>query len=156
MNGAALEGSTGNVSIARRGKDVVMKKLPGLFGLALGLALSLGGVAHADQTLTTELIKVGPDDALACDAVNVGQRAVDATVAIIVVPPVGSPIDANISATFCEASLLGTNFVCSHTAESNALMPGTRAYCQVVVAGPASKVRATLRNETTGEKSDAR
>jgi hypothetical protein len=133
------------------------KKLAGMVGLLVVLAA--GGVVHADQTLTTELIKVTADDTLVCDAANVGQRAVDATVAIIVVPPVGSPIDPSISATFCEASLLASNFVCSHSAtttSSNALMPGTRAYCQVVVAGPASKVRATLRNETTGEKSDAR
>jgi hypothetical protein len=124
--------------------------------VGLALVLTTGGVVRADQTLTTELIKVGVDDALVCDAANVGPRAVDATVAVIIVPPVGAPIDPNISATFCEASLLASNFVCSHTAMSNAILPGMRAYCQVVVAGPASKVRATLRNETTGEKSDAR
>jgi len=129
-----------------------MKKLTCVVGLALGC----GSAASADQTLTSELIKVGPEDVLVCDAVNVGQRAVDATVAIILVPPVGSPIDPAISATFCEASQLASNFVCSHTAVSDALMPGTRAYCQIVVAGPASMVRATLRNETTGEKADAR
>lgn len=140
--------------VARRGKDGAIKKLAGVVGLLLVLAS--GGLVHADQTLTTELIKVGLDDALVCDAANVGQRAVDATVAIIIVPPVGAPVDATISATFCEASLLASNFVCSHAATSNAIMPGSRAYCQVVVAGPASKVRATLRNETTGEKSDAR
>ncbi len=128
----------------------------GVVGLLLVLATS--AVVHADQTLTTELIKVGVDDTLVCDAANVGQRAVDATVAIIVLPPVGALIEPIISATFCEASLLASNFVCSHTATttSNTVLPGTRAYCQVVVAGPASKVRATLRNEMTGEKSDAR
>jgi hypothetical protein len=131
-----------------------MKKLAG--GLGLALVLTLGGPAHADQTLISELVKAGPDDSLVCDAVNVGPRAVDATVAIIVVPPVGAPVDPTISATFCEASLLGTNFVCSHAASSDAVMPGTRAYCQVVVAGPASRIRATLRNESTGEKADAR
>ena len=134
----------------------MQKKFAAVVGLALLLAT--GAAVHADQTLTTELIKVGVDDTLVCDAANVGQRAVDATVAIIVVPPMGAPIDPSISATFCEASLLASNFVCSHTttATSNTILPGTRAYCQVVVAGPASKVRATLRNETTGEKSDAR
>jgi hypothetical protein len=132
----------------------MLKTFGGVAGLALVLATS--AVVHADQTLTTELIKVEADDALVCDAANVGPRAVDATVAIIVVPPVGAPVDPTISATFCEASLLSSNFVCSHTASPNAIIPGTRAYCQVVVAGPASKVRATLRNETTGEKSDAR
>ncbi len=125
-------------------------------GVGLVLVLATAAPVHADQTLTTELIKVSLDDTLVCDAANVGPRAVDATVAIIVVPPVGAPIDPTISATFCEASLLASNFVCSHTATSNAILAGTRAYCQVVVAGPASKVRATLRNETTGEKSDAR
>ncbi len=131
-----------------------MKKLAGAVGLLLVLAW--GGVVHADQTLTSELIKVSFNDALVCDAANVGQRAVDATVAIIIVPPVGSATDPTISATFCEASLLGSNFVCSHTTTSDEALTGARAYCQVVVAGPASKVRATLRNETTGEKSDAR
>lgn len=128
----------------------------GLVGLMLVLAT--GTVVHADQTLTTELIKVGVDDTLVCDAVNVGQRAVDATVAVILVPPVGAGIEPIISATFCEANLLASNFVCSHTATptSETIVPGTRAYCQVVVAGPASRVRATLRNETTGEKSNAR
>ena len=132
------------------------KTFAGVVGLAVVLAT--GAAVHADQTLTTELIKVGVDDTLVCDAANVGQRAVDATVAIIVVPPMGAPIDPSISATFCEASLLASNFVCSHTttSSSNTILPGTRAYCQVVVAGPASKVRATLRNETMGEKSDAR
>ena len=72
-----------------------MKKLTCVVGLALGC----GSAASADQTLTSELIKVGPEDVLVCDAVNVGQRAVDATVAIILVPPVGSPIDPAISAT---------------------------------------------------------
>ena len=115
-----------------------MKTVAGVAGLLL--VLVSGGVVHADQTLTTELIKVSFEDALVCDAANVGPRAVDAT----------------ITATFCEASLLASNFVCSHTATANAILPGTRAYCQIVVAGPASKVRATLRNETTGEKSDAR
>ena len=131
-----------------------MTKATGLLGLLLVLALV--GVAGADQTLTSDLIKAGPEDSLACDAVNIGPRAVDATVAIIVVPPVGAPIDPTISATFCEASMLGTNFVCSHTASANSVMPGTVAYCQIVVAGPASQVRATLRNETTGEKANAR
>jgi len=120
------------------------------------LVLVSGGAVHADQTLTTELIKVSFDDTLVCDAANVGPRAVDATVAIVVIPPVGAPVDATITATFCEASLLASNFVCSHTTIANAILPGTRAYCQVVVAGPASMVRATLRNEVTGEKSDAR
>ena len=113
-------------------------------------------VAYADQTLTSELIKVSHSDVLVCDAANVGVRAVDVTVAIIIVPPVASTSTPAISATFCEASLLGSNFVCSHTATSDEVWPGTRAYCQVIVAGPTSKVRATLRNETTGEKSDAR
>jgi hypothetical protein len=131
-----------------------MKTVAGVVGVLL--VLVSGGAVHADQTLTTELIKVSLDDALVCDAANVGPRAVDATVAIIVIPPVGAPVDATITATFCEASLLASNFVCSHTAAANAILPGTRAYCQIVVAGPASKVRATLRNETTGEKSDAR
>jgi len=133
--------------------------MPRTFAALAGLLLALaaGSPVHADQTLTTDLIKVGVDDTLVCDAANVGLRAVDATVAIIIVPPMGSPVDPTISATFCEASLLASNFVCSHTtATSKDLLPGTRAYCQVLVAGPASKVRATLRNEMTGEKSDAR
>ena len=133
----------------------MLKLLAGGVALAVALAVTVA-VGHADQTLTTELIKVSADDALVCDAANVGKRAVDATVAIIVVPPVGAPVDPTISATFCEASLLASNFVCSHAATANAVMPGTRAYCQVVVSGPASRVRATLRNESTGEKSDAR
>jgi hypothetical protein len=131
------------------------KMLAALAGFLL--VLMAGSPVRADQTLTSELIKVGVDDTLVCDAANVGQRAVDATVAIIIVPPMGAPVDPSISATFCEASLLATNFVCSHTTStSKDLLPGTRAYCQVLVAGPASKVRATLRNEMTGEKSDAR
>jgi hypothetical protein len=135
---------------------MMLKMVAGVIGLVFVLAP--GAAVHADQTLTTELIKVGVDDTLMCDAANVGQRAVDATVAIILVPPMGAPVDPSISATFCEASLLASNFVCSHTTttSSNTVLPGTRAYCQVVVAGPASKVRATLRNETTGEKTDAR
>ena len=124
--------------------------------IALLLVLLSAVVAHADQTLTSELIKVSHSDVLVCDAANVGVRAVDVTVAIIIVPPVASTSTPAISATFCEASLLGSNFVCSHTATSDEVWPGTRAYCQVIVAGPTSKVRATLRNETTGEKSDAR
>ena len=124
--------------------------------LAFALALASTQVAHADQTLTSELIKVSHGDVLVCDAANVGVRAVDVTVAIIIVPPVASTSTPTISATFCEASVLGSNFVCSHTATSDEAWPGTRAYCQVVVSGPASKVRATLRNETTSEKSDAR
>jgi hypothetical protein len=146
--------------VNERGKDGAMTAMTrmwvGVVGLMLVLATST--VVHANQTLTTELIKVGVDDTLVCDAANVGQRAIDATVAIILVPPVGAGIDPTISATFCEASLLASNFVCSHTATatSDTVFPGTRAYCQVVVAGPASKVRATLRNEMTGEKSDAR
>jgi hypothetical protein len=124
--------------------------------VALLLVLVSTPVVHADQTMTTELIKVSHGDALVCDAANVGLRAVDATVAIIIVPPVGSTSTPTISATFCEASLLGSNFVCSHTATSDEVWLGTRAYCQVVVGGPASKVRATLRNEMTNEKSDAR
>jgi hypothetical protein len=132
----------------------MLKMYAGVAGLLLVFAT--GFPVHADETLTSELIKVGVDDTLVCDAANVGQRAVDATVAIIVVPPMGSAFDPSISATFCEASLLATNFVCSHTTTANNISPGTRAYCQVVVAGPASQVRATLRNEATGEKSDAR
>jgi hypothetical protein len=124
--------------------------------VALVLALVSSAVAHADQTLTSELIKVSHGDVLVCDAANVGVRAVDVTVAVIIVPPVASTSTPTISATFCEASVLGSNFVCSHTATSDEVWPGTRAYCQVVVAGPTSKVRATLRNETTSEKSDAR
>ncbi|HXJ83424.1 MAG TPA: hypothetical protein VMS64_32655 [Candidatus Methylomirabilis sp.] len=122
------------------------------------LFLLAPGLVFADQTLTSELIKLNADDTIVCDAANVGQRAVDATVAIIVAPPVGATIDPSISATFCEASVLASNFVCSHTttATGDTFVPGARAYCQVVVAGPTSKVRATLRNETTGEKSDAR
>ena len=93
---------------------------------------------------------------LVCDAATVGVRTVDVTVAIIIVPPVASTSTPAISATFCEASLLGSNFVCSHTATADGVWPGTRAYCQVIVVGPTSTVRATLRNETTSEKSDAR
>src|SRR5262245_56132095 len=104
---------------------MMVRTFAGAIGLLLVLAA--GGVAHADQTLTTELIKVSADDTLVCDAANVGQRAVDATVAIIVVPPMGSPIDPSISATFCEASLLASNFVCSHTtiATGNTVLHGT-------------------------------
>jgi hypothetical protein len=136
------------------------KRMLKTFASVVGLVVVLGtgATVQADQTLTTELIKVSAEDTLICDAANVGQRAVEATVAIIIVPPMGAPVDPIISATFCEASLLASNFVCSHTATPtpNTIVPGTRAYCQVVVAGPASKVRATLRNEMTGEKSDAR
>jgi hypothetical protein len=124
--------------------------------VALALALVSSDIAHADQTLTSELIKVSHGDVLVCDAANVGVRAVDVTVAVIIIPPVASTSTPTISATFCEASVLGSNFVCSHTATSDEVWPGTRAYCQVVVAGPTSKVRSTLRNETTSEKSDAR
>lgn len=131
-----------------------MKKFAGVAGLLLALASA--GVVHADQTLTTDLIQVGLVDTLVCDAVNIGPKAVDIAAAIVVVPPVGAPIDATVSATFCDAGLLGTNFVCSHTAAADAVLAGTRAYCQVVVGGQARNVRATLRNETTGEKADAR
>jgi hypothetical protein len=142
--------------LTRPGRAGRLRRMKRACVVTLLLVLAAAPVVHADQTMTTELIKVSQGDALVCDAANVGLRAVDATVAIIIVPPVGAVSAPTISATFCEASLLGSNFVCSHTATSDEVWPGTRAYCQVVVAGPASKVRATLRNETTGEKADAR